>query len=78
MSLVKAVHEVVGIMWSAIKQKVKISHSEYYPSPAEVCEQHNELMPEELLTLIRFIVDDKAFGDADTKSLSKDMQYTKI
>ena len=71
----KAVHEVVGIMRSAIEQKVKNYNSEYYPSPAEVHGNLNELILEEHLTLIRFIVDDKAFSDAETKSLhSKDMQ----
>ena len=79
MITMKAVHEVVGIIWSAmwstIKQNVKYSHSEYYPSPAEIHENHNALIPEELPTLIRCIVDDKAFSDANTKFLpSKEMQ----
>ena len=71
---IKAVPEVVGIMQSAIEQKVKNSHSEQYPSQAEICGNHNELIQEELQTLIRFIADDKAFSGADPKSLlRKDM-----
>ena len=52
--------------------KVKNSNSEYYPSPAGVQENHNELIQEELLlTLIRVMVDDKAFSDADIKDTQR-------